>query len=128
MPSRIQGLRLLLVEDEFVLALGLTDTLGDLGAEVLGPVATVGDAMALIESMPEIDAAILDVNLGTEVVYPVADALIARSVPFFFSTANAHVVLPPRFAHIGVCRKPFAAAEFRAALDGLDADGMRRAG
>ena len=44
----IEGLRLLLVEDEFVLALGLADALGDLGAVVLGPVATVGDALALI--------------------------------------------------------------------------------
>ena len=118
MPAHppLLGLRLLLVEDEFLLALGLADVASDLGAEVYGPVASVGDALALIERLPELDAAILDVNLGEDTIYPVADALRARGVPFFFSTAQDPALLPPRFRDVPVCRKPFDAAEFRAAL------------
>ena len=116
MQSTIEGRRLLLVEDEFVLALGLADALGDMGADVLGPVASVADALKLVESLPEIDAAILDVNLGNEEVYPVADALSARGIPFLFATANARSTLPERFAQVEVCQKPFDADCFRQAL------------
>lgn len=112
----LEGVRLMLVEDEFVLALGLSDTLTDLGADVVGPVASVEDALALVRELPEIDAAVLDVNLGHEAVYPVADALIARDVPFVFATANDPDRLPERFRGIRVCRKPFDVAEFHAAL------------
>ena len=116
MHATIEGRRLLLVEDEYVLALGLADALGDMGAEVFGPVASVADAMKLVESLPEIDAAVLDVNLGNEEVYPVADALVARGVPFLFATANARSRLPARFALVEVCQKPFDAGCFRKAL------------
>lgn len=116
MPTTIEGRRLLLVEDEYVLALGLADTLGDMGADVLGPVASVADALKLVESLPEIDAAVLDVNLGNEEVYPVADALAARGVPFLFATANARASLPERFAQVEICQKPFDADCFRKAL------------
>lgn len=119
MASPIEGLRLLLVEDEFVLALGLTDMLDDLGANVIGPVASVADALALVERVPEMDAAVLDVNLGNEAVYPVADALSARGVPFFFATANDPMRLPERFREVAVCRKPFGREEFTVALSAI---------
>mgnify|MGYP003577931795 FL=1 len=122
----IEGLRLLLVEDEFVLALGLADALGDLGAVVLGPVATVGDALALIERVPEIDGAVLDVNLGHEVAYAVADALVARGIPFLFATANERARLPERFAHVPVCQKPFEVEAFRDAVAALPSMAIRR--
>ncbi|WP_133499168.1 response regulator [Cognatilysobacter terrigena] len=112
----IEGLRLLLVEDEYVLAIGLADALGDLGAVVVGPVTTVEDALALVERVPEIDAAVLDVNLGHQVVYPVADALLARGIPFLFATANEPSKLPERFARVPVCRKPFDVRQFRDAV------------
>ena len=115
----IDGLKLLLVEDEYVLALGLSDALADLGAVVVGPVATVEDALALVERVPEIDGAVLDVNLGQEVAYPVADALRARGIPFFFATANDRASLPERFADIAVCGKPFRVDTFRDAVTAL---------
>ena len=115
----IEGLKLLLVEDEFVLALGLADTLADLGAVVVGPVATVEDALALVERVPEIDAAVLDVNLGREVAYPVADALLARGIPFFLATANERAALPERFANVAICSKPFRVDDFRDAVAAL---------
>lgn len=121
MPSKpnLQGLRLLLVEDEFVLALGLSDLLVDEGADVIGPVASVSDALELIEKVPEIDAAVLDVNLGGETIYPVADALMTRNVPFFFATANDRSTLPERFRSVLVCQKPFDTGHFRRALSHL---------
>jgi CheY-like chemotaxis protein len=122
----IEGLRLLLVEDEFVLALGLADALADFGAIVVGPVATVDDALALVERVPEIDGAVLDVNLGQEVAYPVADALLARGIPFLFATANDRTALPERFAHVPLCRKPFRVDAFRAAGAALRDDPPRR--
>lgn len=115
----IEGLKLLLVEDEFVLALGLADRLADLGAVVVGPVATVEDALALVERVPEIDAAVLDVNLGQEVAYPVADALLARGIPFFFATANERAALPERFANVAICSKPFRVDDFQDAVAAL---------
>ncbi len=115
----IEGLKLLLVEDEYVLALGLSDALADLGAVVVGPVATVEDALALVERVPEIDGAVLDVNLGREVAYPVADALLARGIPFFFATANERACLPERFAAVPVCGKPFRVDTFREAVAAL---------
>lgn len=115
----LAGRRLLLVEDEYVLAVGLSDTLGDLGAEVVGPVASVADALALLETLPELDAAVLDVNLGREVVYPVADALLARGLPFLFATANDPAALPAHYGRVPVCRKPFDLATLRSALGAL---------
>ena len=93
----LRGLHLLLVEDEYLLALGLAEVATDLGADVFGPVASVEDALALVHKLPELDAAILDINLGDATIYPVADALRARGVPFFFSTARDGV--SPTSAH-----------------------------
>ncbi|WP_189455216.1 response regulator [Cognatilysobacter bugurensis] len=112
----LDGLRLLLVEDEYVLALGITDVLVDAGADVLGPVGSVSDALSLVEQIPEIDAAVLDVNLAGETIYPVADALQARGVPFLFATANERAQLPERFADVPLCHKPFDVATFRSVL------------
>lgn len=115
----LDGLRLLLVEDEFVLALGITDVLADVGVDVLGPVGAVADALTLVEQVPEIDAAVLDVNLAGETIYPVADALLARGVPFVFASANERAQLPARFAGVPLCRKPFDAATIRDTLGAL---------
>jgi CheY-like chemotaxis protein len=115
----LRGLHLLLVEDEYLLALGLAEVASDLGAEVFGPVASVEDALALVDKLPELDAAILDINLGDATIFPVADALRARGVPFVFSTASDRAALPERFRDVPVCCKPFDFATFRATLGQL---------
>lgn len=112
----IEGLKLLVVEDEYLLALYLSDVLGDLGAEVLGPVACVADALALIEPAPGIDAAILDVNLAGEAVFPVADRLSAQGVPFAFASGYDPDLMPPRFRDVDVCQKPIDADAVRGAI------------
>lgn len=116
LDSNVDGLRLLLVEDEYLLALYLSDLLEDMGAEVLGPVACVSDALDLIDKAPEIDAAILDVNLGGEAVFPVADALLARHVPFAFASGFDPELMPQRFRDIDVCQKPIDEAVVKQAI------------
>jgi CheY-like chemotaxis protein len=113
------GLRLLLVEDQYALAVTLADVAVALGADVVGPVAEVSDALALIERLPELDGAVLDVHLGDQTTYAVADALMARGLPFLFATGAEPLQLPRRFADVPVCRKPFGVASFRAALERL---------
>ena len=117
----LHGMRLLLVEDHYALATNLADVAVQAGADVIGPVATVADALHLIEALPELDAAVLDVNLREETSYPVADVLRARRVPFCFSSAQDRARLPERFRDVPLCRKPVGVAGFRDALQRLAA-------
>jgi CheY-like chemotaxis protein len=80
------GWRILVIEDDGLLAMHISDTLDDLGQIVVGPARTVEDALAIIEN-ERIDMALLDVNLGNgETSYPVADILSRQGVPFAFLT------------------------------------------
>ena len=102
----LPGRKVLLVEDDYFIADEMRRMLSKNGAEVLGPVASVDKALALIAASSEIDAAVLDINLRDVMVFPVADALTARGVPFIFATGYEGAVIPPRYAHIQRCEKP----------------------
>lgn len=107
MPDRIlQDCRVLVVEDEYMLADNLATELSDAGAFIIGPVATVEAAFALIAAESEIDGAVLDVNLGGEMVFPVADLLLKRQVPFIFTTGYDLAAFPLRFERSIRCEKP----------------------
>jgi CheY-like chemotaxis protein len=80
--------------------------LGDAGATVLGPAGNLEDALNIIRSERQIDGAVLDVNLSGEMVFPAADKLVERSVPFVFTTGYDESVKPSRFAGIARCEKP----------------------
>lgn len=82
----MKSLRVLVVEDEGLVAMMLEDLIEDLGCQLAASLASVGEALAWIEAGGEADAALLDVNLGGEQVFPVAEALAARGVPFAFAT------------------------------------------
>jgi CheY-like chemotaxis protein len=103
----LEGRRVLVVEDEYLLADDLTHALEQAGAAVLGPVPGIEEALALIAAETQIDAAVLDVNLRGEMVFPVADALVARGIPFAFATGYDEWALPDRFAAIPRLEKPF---------------------
>lgn len=105
----LHGRRILLVEDEYLLAEDLAHSLESAGAKVLGPAPSVDVAMELIASEPKIDLAVLDINLQGEMVFPVADALLQRGVPFAFATGYDEWSLPPRFASVARIEKPFPA-------------------
>ena len=83
--SELSGLRILVVEDEAAISLLLEDMLLDFGCEVIGPAARLAAALDAV-SKEQVDLAILDVNVAGEPIYPVAEALAQRSIPFVFST------------------------------------------
>lgn len=115
----LRNCRILVVEDEYLLADDLCHALEQAGAIVLGPVPGVEEALALIEAEPRIDAAVLDVNLRGDMVFPVADALHHRSVPFTFATGYDQWILPDRFAAHPRIEKPFRADKLAAKLSPL---------
>jgi DNA-binding NtrC family response regulator len=99
-----------LVEDEMIVAWLLEDMLTDLGCAVVGPAASVDQALAMIDA-EAIDVAVLDVNLNGQVSYPVADALAARDVPFVFSTGYHKDRLLERYRTFPALQKPFHLSE-----------------
>jgi DNA-binding response OmpR family regulator len=105
--TRLNGCRVLVVEDDDVTSQALCLALNDLGATVIGPAADVASALDLVERHGEIDAALLDINLGRELVYPVAEALVARDVPFIFATACPVYDMPTMFWHMLRQEKPY---------------------
>lgn len=109
--------RILVVEDEYLLADELSQELSDEGAMVLGPVPSVKDALSVLETEEPPHGAILDVNLGGEPVFAVADALIDRGIPMVFTTGYDATALPERFQHLPRCEKPVNIRRITAALE-----------
>ena len=85
LETELSGMRILVVEDEPLLAMASADLLADSGCTVAGPVSSVKQGMRLIEQ-EAIDGAILDINLRGEMVFPLADLLAERSIPFVYVT------------------------------------------
>jgi ActR/RegA family two-component response regulator len=112
----LAGRRVLVVEDDYFLAADMQREFEESGAEVLGPVPRVEKALQLIAATSRINAAVLDVNLLDEMVYPVADALQERGVPFVFATGYDRTVIPTRYAGVHHCEKPIEAAQIAEAL------------
>jgi DNA-binding response OmpR family regulator len=101
----LSGARLLIVEDEYLLAREMADYFENLGAEIVGPVGTVAHALALIASS-HIQIAVLDVNLRDERVYPVADLLTLKQIPFVFASGYGSELEPDVYAGAPRCIKP----------------------
>lgn len=110
------GKRILLVEDEYLLADEMTREFEDGGAEVAGPVPTVEKAMMVLTQGKPIDAAVLDINLRGAMVFQVAECLMTRGVPFVFATGYDDAMIPPKFDHIPRCEKPVAPGVLAKAL------------
>jgi two-component SAPR family response regulator len=111
----LRGLRILVVEDEFLVAMELETMLRDLGGEVIGPLGRLDEAVAIARE-EALDLAILDVNIGGQLVTPVADALAARTIPFVFCTGYDGATLPGRHASAPVLMKPCQAHELKEAV------------
>jgi CheY-like chemotaxis protein len=110
MNSPFSACKVLVVEDEMIVAWLLEDMLADLGCAVVGPAVSVNQALAVIDA-EAIDAAVLDVNLNGQVSYPIADVLAARGVPFVFSTGYAKDRLLDSYRTFPVMQKPFHQSE-----------------
>lgn len=105
-PDVLRDARVLVVEDEMLVALLLEDRLVALGCDVVGPAATIGEGLDLLRSKP-VDAAVLDVNINGEKVFPVADALAERGIPFLFATAYGAAGVADRHNGRAVLDKPY---------------------
>jgi DNA-binding response OmpR family regulator len=105
MRTGVAHQRLDLVEDEILVAMMMRDILTELGFSVLGPFSRLSEAMVAAVH-DDIDAGIVDVNLGGEFVYPVADVLVARKIPFVFVTGYGVESIESRFADVPIVKKP----------------------
>ena len=118
----LSGLRVLLVEDEAMVAMMIEDMLCELGCAVVGPASRVASALELL-ARETVDAAVLDVNVAGELVFPVADVLAAAGTPFVFSTGYGLAGLDARHAARPVLQKPYGRERLFAALaEALGAD------
>ena len=102
----LQGCRILVVEDEYLIAQGIVDVLQDAGAETVGPVSSIGEAKRMVAVANRIDGALLDVNVGKQAIWPVVDMLLAIGVPMVLSTGYDASAIPPAYAHLPRCEKP----------------------
>lgn len=110
------GRRILVTEDEFLFADDISSSLARLGVRTIGPAATVGRALHLIDHSDKVDGAILDINLRGDMVFPIADALKGRDIPFLFATGYDESVIPPRHRDVPVWKKPIDTDEIVQAL------------
>lgn len=111
----LAGKRVLVVEDEPIVAMMIEDMLTEMGAEVVGPASTLDRALALAAAN-ELDAALLDVNLGDERSHGVARLLAERKVPFVFATGYGDAG-SDAFADAAVIQKPYREEQLAAVLE-----------
>jgi CheY-like chemotaxis protein len=107
--------RILVVEDEFLIALDIAGVLEQAGLAVVGPAANVGDALQAIES-EVVDGALLDAHLAGESVSCLADALAARGIPFAFVSGYGREHLPSAYRGVPLVKKPFTGRDLLAAI------------
>jgi CheY-like chemotaxis protein len=103
--------RVLIAEDEYSLAKVMVEEFAKLGVETIGPASTVKRALDLVEHSGPLDVAVLDISLRNEMIFPVADALRARGVPFVFTTGYSQKIIPDRYKDVVRYEKPFDVAE-----------------
>ena len=111
MPTRC----VLVVEDEMLIGMLLEDMLTDMGHTVVGVISRVNDALATVRK-EAFDVAILDVHLNGQAVFPVADALIERGIPFVFATGYGERGLPDQYRSRPILQKPFAKEDLERTL------------
>ena len=107
--------RILVVEDEFFIALDISSILEHAGLVVVGPAANVADALQAIGA-EQIHGALLDAHLAGEPVGRVADALRARAIPFAFVSGYGREHLPPAYQNATLVKKPFTGSDLLAAI------------
>jgi CheY-like chemotaxis protein len=117
MSIDLRGRRVLVVEDEMMIAMLVEDMLSDLGCDVVGPAHGLDSALKLAVESVGLDVALLDVNLAGQPVFAVADALRAKGVPAIFSTGYGEAGLREIDAGSPVLQKPFRSGDLARALN-----------
>jgi DNA-binding response OmpR family regulator len=110
--------RVLVVEDEYLIRMLLEDMLADIGYDLAAGVGTISEASE-VAATGDFNAAILDVNLDGKEIFPVADILAGRGVPFIFVTGYGERSLPEPWRDRPALQKPFQMEQLRSALAGL---------
>ena len=106
MPNNIfGGRRILVVEDDWLIVADLVQELEASGAHVIGPIPTLELALRKLDQMPDMSGAILDVNLQGQMVFPLADELRRRHIPFVFATAYDGDGFPEAYRNVPLVRK-----------------------
>ena len=105
-PGPLAGRRVLVIEDEYFLADDIVQALTALGARVVGPYGDIDEATAVVNRDIAIDAAIMDINLHNEMVFPLARVLRSRQVPLVFTTGYDRSSIDPDFQDVQLWDKP----------------------
>jgi CheY-like chemotaxis protein len=112
MDKILSGRSILIIEDEMLILMMIEDMLADLGCESIAVASRIGQAITLIDGKV-FDAAMVDLNLNGTESYPIADALTARGVPYFFSTGNSLTDVKDGYRDQDVLKKPFTFEQLR---------------
>lgn len=110
MTERLRGLSILIVEDEYFVAMQVANAIGSCGGSVVGPVADLEKARDLAQREP-VDGVILDLMLKGETSLPLADELMSRGTPVILATGYAQSRLPKRYSDLPQLTKPVREAE-----------------
>jgi DNA-binding response OmpR family regulator len=110
--------RILIVEDEMLVAMLIEDAVADLGHEIVGPAMRLETAM-VAASDEQVDFAILDINLAGKQSFPVADKLRERGIPFLFASGYGKAGLIDPYLNAAILQKPFSIAQIAGALGKL---------
>ena len=105
--SDLYGRIILVAEDEPFIAEDVARALEREGADVLGPVGTLGGALTLLDVMDRVDGAVLDINLHGEAISPVIDMLEAPGIPYVFATGDGEQSVPDQYKHVPRWTRPF---------------------
>ena len=116
LADRLQGLKVFVVEDESLVAMQLEDMLADFGCDLVGLAMRVNRAMEMLSKVEEVDIAVLDVNIGGDKIYPVAEYLRERGVPIVFATGYGRAGVEPDWQSCEILQKPYTATEVAAKL------------
>jgi len=122
-PS-LEGLKVLVVEDEMMVSMLIEDMLSDLGCTVVGPASRLEEALELAKTA-DLDCAVLDVNLGGQSIFPLADLLRERQAPFAFATGYGDAGLREADRGTPVLQKPFREGDLARVLGELRAAAAR---
>jgi CheY-like chemotaxis protein len=115
-PTALRGRSIFIVEDDCVTAMDLAETLSAAGAQIVGPAGTIANALELLSRRPQLDIALLDIEVEGAFVFDVADELVKRSVPIVFTTGYERHEIPARFHAARHCEKPVGIAAIAHAL------------
>jgi len=110
------GRRIMVVEDDYLVVTDLIERLQAMGADVVGPVPNLEKAFERLDRLPDIAGAVLDLNVAGEMVFPLAEELKRRSVPFIFATGYDDDAIPAEYAQVQRFSKPTSDTEIATAL------------